>query len=274
MSNCIVLGRKQVVLLLLVLLQQQAYSFTIHNSLSRNKCEGSPPAALSSPAHLPVQSTFPSSIMSVTSCNNNINNLPKINKNSYCSSQSPLFALQSSRGDSHLNDNTDDDDLSSSLPTYGGLLGKLTGLSMTAIRKSIRTTTGLSLTATRTALRGLTGVSVNASLKTLFGIFPPWFRYFLQPFFILYYTPLMIIKYFIGSTKDAKKEALAAHEKIVEGWKDAIKAAEVAQDFWPLHVTDDGKIESLTPQSVPVTDIIVESLDIASTVRDSNKKKE
>ncbi len=38
--------------------------------------------------------------------------------------------------------------------------------------------------------------------------------------------------------------------------------------------TDDGKIESLTPQSVPVTDIIVESLDIASTVRDSNKKKE
>ena len=47
----------------------------------------------------------------------------------------------------------------------------------------------------------------------------------------------MICKYFIGSTKNAKKEALAAHEKIVEGWKDAIKAAEVAQDFWPLHVT-------------------------------------
>ena len=58
-------------------------------------------------------------------------------------------------------------------PTYGGLLGKLTGLSLTAIRRSLRTTTGLSLTATRTALRGLTGVSVTASMKMLFGILPP-----------------------------------------------------------------------------------------------------
>ena len=47
----------------------------------------------------------------------------------------------------------------------------------------------------------------------------------------------MIIKYFIGPVKNAKKDALAAHEKIVEGWKDAIKAAEVAQEFFPLHVT-------------------------------------
>ncbi len=62
------------------------------------------------------------------------------------------------------------------LPSYGGLLGKITGLSMTAIRQSIRTTTGLSLTATRTALRGLTGVSVTGTMKMLFGIFPPWVR--------------------------------------------------------------------------------------------------
>ena len=36
---------------------------------------------------------------------------------------------------------------------------------------------------------------------------------------------------------------------------------------------DDGKIESLTPQSVPVTDIIVETLDIASTVQESTDNK-
>lgn len=47
----------------------------------------------------------------------------------------------------------------------------------------------------------------------------------------------MILKYFIGSTKTSKKEAYAAHEKVIEGWKDAIRAAEVAQDFWPLHIT-------------------------------------
>jgi len=81
----------------------------------------------------------------------------------------------------------------------------------------------------------------------------------------------MIMKYFLlGSTKTSKKEALASHEKIVEGWKDAIRAAEQAQEYWPLHVTDDGKIESLTPQSVPVTDAIVESIDIASTYQNRN----
>ena len=32
-------------------------------------------------------------------------------------------------------------------------------------------------------------------------------------------------------------EAYAAHEKVIEGWKDAIRAAEVAQDFWPLHIS-------------------------------------
>ncbi len=47
----------------------------------------------------------------------------------------------------------------------------------------------------------------------------------------------MILKYFIGSTKTSKMEAYAAHEKVIEGWKDAIRAAEVAQDFWPLHIS-------------------------------------
>ena len=53
----------------------------------------------------------------------------------------------------------------------------------------------------------------------------------------MYYTPLMILKYYIGSTKGSKQEALAAHETVIEGWKDAIRAAEVAQESLPLHVT-------------------------------------
>ena len=47
----------------------------------------------------------------------------------------------------------------------------------------------------------------------------------------------MIIKYVIGSTKTSKDEAYAAHELIIEGWKDAIRATEEVQDSWPLHVT-------------------------------------
>jgi hypothetical protein len=63
------------------------------------------------------------------------------------------------------------------------------------------------------------------------------FRYFLQPLFIMYYTPLMIIKYLIGPYKNEKKQAFATHEKIIEGWKDAIRAAELEVGFSPLRVT-------------------------------------
>ena len=80
---------------------------------------------------------------------------------------SPLFNTPTAINNDHDNDDEN-------LPTYGGLLGKITGVSMSAIRQSVRTTTGLSLTATRTALRTLTGVSVTATMKHLFGIFPPW----------------------------------------------------------------------------------------------------
>ena len=47
----------------------------------------------------------------------------------------------------------------------------------------------------------------------------------------------MILKYYIGSTKGSKQEAQAAHQTVIKGWKDAIRAAEVAQESWPLHVT-------------------------------------
>lgn len=126
----------QVALLVVILLQVQA--FTIHNSFTAHP---------------------------VSRCDTPLSSLPSHQYKKACSS--PLFLSVK-----NTNDGADDD--ITPLPTYGGLLGKLTGLSMTAIRKSVRTTTGLSLTAARTTLRGLTGVSVNASLKTLFGIFPPW----------------------------------------------------------------------------------------------------
>lgn len=87
-----------------------------------------------------------------------------------------LFNSNTSTQNSNGDQEKEDRNVSTPLPSYGGLLGKITGLSMTAIRQSIRTTTGLSLTATRTALRGLTGVSVTGTMKMLFGIFPPWVR--------------------------------------------------------------------------------------------------
>jgi DNA-directed RNA polymerase subunit K/omega len=52
------------------------------------------------------------------------------------------------------------------------------------------------------------------------------------------------MKYFIGTTKTYRAEQLAAHEKLVEGWKDAIRAAEEKlDDQFPLHVSEDGTIQ-------------------------------
>lgn len=254
------LGHFHHVLLVVILLQAAltSESFSIPTKTKTSLVHKSPMTTMPTPA---FASTFGSRS---SNANDKFIQSAKATSYHHKAAVSPLFNAVLDQNDNNNNDPT---------PTYGGLLGKLTGLSLTAIRRSLRTTTGLSLTATRTALRGLTGVSVTASMKKLFGVLPPGLRYFVQPFFIMYYTPLMIIKYVIGSTKTSKDEAYAAHELIIEGWKDAIRATEEVQDSWPLHVTDDGQIESLTPQSIPITDAIVESLDIASSVQDQGKGK-
>ena len=55
----------------------------------------------------------------------------------------------------------------------------------------------------------------------------------------------MVLRYWIGPTKTARQEALQNHELFVEGWKDAIRAAEAAQEggYWPVSV--DGKFSGL-----------------------------
>jgi hypothetical protein len=109
----------------------------------------------------------------------------------------------------------------------------------------------------------MTGVSVTSIVKHIVGIFKPWMRYFLQPFLILYYVPLTSMKYFIGTTKTSRAEQLAAHEKIVEGWKDAIRAAEEKlDDEFPLHVSEDGSIETKkSMQKEDISEFIVSAIE-------------
>mmetsp|Transcript_18709 Transcript_18709/g.26360 ORF Transcript_18709/g.26360 Transcript_18709/m.26360 type:complete len:216 (+) Transcript_18709:164-811(+) len=115
---------------------------------------------------------------------------------------------------------------------------KVNWKSLTAIRASLRAATGFSLTAMRTTLRGLTGVSVTTTMKVFCGLFPAWFRSFLQPFLILYYTPLMILRSWIGNTKTSISEQRAAHQTIVQGWRDAVAVAEAANEdgYWPVSI--------------------------------------
>ena len=164
-----------------------------------------------------------------------ISNVPT----SFSGSSSPLFRKQPrlTTIKSMVEDKTFKQEQNQNFPR------KVTGLGFTAIRSSIRATTGLSLTAMRTTLRALTGVSITTVVKSLLGLLPPWTRYFFQPFLILYYVPLTILKGLIGPTPTAKKEARSSHDGLVQYWKDAVELAENKVSDWPLHVMADGSIK-------------------------------
>jgi len=107
-----------------------------------------------------------------------------------------------------------------------------------SIRGAIRQTTGLSLTTTRAACRAATGISISSLFARVLSIFPLILRFFFQPFLIIYYTPLFLARAFVGPSKDYKAEQQAAHEKLVQGWRDAVVAAEKLNEggYWPVHV--------------------------------------
>lgn len=102
----------------------------------------------------------------------------------------------------------------------------------------------------------------------------------MQPFLILYFTPVMILKGLCDRPK--QMEALASHEKLVKGWKNAVRRAELVQDgnYWPVRVNDSGDIEVVEPSSngasvngstsVEITDAIVDSLDVSLIALEEN----
>uniref|UniRef100_A0A7S4NE70 Uncharacterized protein n=2 Tax=Odontella aurita TaxID=265563 RepID=A0A7S4NE70_9STRA len=185
------------------------------------------------------------------------------------SRSSVVVSLRSSRGSSSGVEPTDDEDSASAATataaTVRGKLRALTGFSLTAFRATMRATTGFSLTAVRAACRVATGISVTGTMKWMLGLFPTWFRYFLQPFLVLYYAPLMIVRAWVGPTATSRAEALAKHERVVEGWKDAVRVAEGAQEggYWPVHVDDDGSIVAALP---PEPDLVLGNFDASPRI--------
>mmetsp|Transcript_31589 Transcript_31589/g.62930 ORF Transcript_31589/g.62930 Transcript_31589/m.62930 type:complete len:266 (+) Transcript_31589:96-893(+) len=132
-------------------------------------------------------------------------------------------------------------------------LRQLTGFSLTALRSTLRAATGFSLTAFRTTIRAATGISLSQSissiLKTILSILPGGVRYFLQPLLILYYAPLLMLRYWVGPNRKYAEESRKGHEKLVDGWRKAVEAAENAQSggYWPVHLNDDGTITASLP---------------------------
>jgi len=154
-------------------------------------------------------------------------------------------------------------------------LRQLTGFSISAIRLSLHA----SITAARLGLQGFTGKVVTKTMKRFTAIFPTWIRYFMQPFLVMYFTPVMVLKSLCDRPKNYN-EALASHEKLVQGWKNAVERAELVQngEYWPVHVNADGNIEVVEPPSsfsssetvtkqqsktVVLADAIIDSLDVS-----------
>ncbi|KAL9178347.1 hypothetical protein ACHAXT_001775 [Thalassiosira profunda] len=133
-------------------------------------------------------------------------------------------------------------------------LRRVTGFSLTALRSTLRAATGFSLTAFRATIRAATGISlsqtISGSLRRIMGVMTPGMRYFLQPLLILYYAPQLVVKYWlVGPSNKYVEESLKSHERVVEGWRKAVQAAEKASDkgYWPVHVNDDGTITTALP---------------------------
>lgn len=75
----------------------------------------------------------------------------------------------------------------------------------------------------------------------------------------------------IGTTKTSKADDRKNHEKLVEHYREAVKAAEDKIDGWPLHVQADGSFvqENMNgaTTSKSMTDAIVESVEIANETK-------
>ena len=113
-------------------------------------------------------------------------------------------------------------------------LRRATGFSLTAFRRTMRAATGISLTAIYASALAATSKWVRKIMALLLSFLPPWFRYFLQPFLIMYYAPLLILRNLAGPTG---KRARASHEVVVDSFKAAVDAAEEKADgYWPVHV--------------------------------------
>jgi len=115
------------------------------------------------------------------------------------------------------------------------------------VRSYMRAATGFSITSLRATMRAATGVSITKLVKKFTGMIPIGLRFIFQPFLILYFWPLFLFRCLLGLSKDSKIEARQNHNRFVTSWKDAVKAAQEANesDKWPFNVISEDVREIL-----------------------------
>lgn len=112
-----------------------------------------------------------------------------------------------------------------------------------SIRSKMRQITGFSLTALRATIRGITGISmsgvVSNTIRRVLDVLRPGIRWVIQPLLILYYAPILILRYYVvGPTQQYVEDSRSGHQKLVDGWRKAVKIAEKAHadGYWPVHL--------------------------------------
>jgi len=145
-------------------------------------------------------------------------------------------------------------------------LRKATGFSFTVFRATLRSLTGISLTAIYAGALAATGLWIRKTMSTLLSIFPSGFRYFLQPFLVMYYTPLIILRSLASPTN--RKRAVAKRETILTAWKEAVVVAEKTEQdgYWPVVVSEKGYFELAKPPSVEGVELQDEDAKLAEAM--------
>ncbi|GKY94666.1 hypothetical protein MPSEU_000432000 [Mayamaea pseudoterrestris] len=101
--------------------------------------------------------------------------------------------------------------------------------------------TGISATAIYTSAVALSGAWIRTIMALVLNIWPTWLRYFVQPFLVLYYAPLLILRNLAGPNRS---NARRSHDHFVEGWKRAVQVADGSTQYWPVHVNSANELES------------------------------
>lgn len=145
----------------------------------------------------------------------------------------------------------------SDVNNFRSRLRKVTGFSLTVFRATLRGVTGISLTTLYAGTVAATGLWIRKTMSVLLSVFPSGFRYFLQPFLVVYYTPLILLRLWTGPTR---KNAAVKHKTVVGAWKEAVEVAEKAElgGYWPVVVSEDGYFELNKPPSVRRIDDVEE----------------
>jgi hypothetical protein len=122
---------------------------------------------------------------------------------------------------------------------------KMTGFSWTALRATMRAATGISLTALYVSAVAVSGAWIRQLMRIILEIFPTWARYFVQPFLVMYYVPLFMLR---SVTAPKRRHQKQAHDTLVESWKQSVKVAENNNSYWPIHLNENGELETNTKE--------------------------